>query len=154
MPTDEINEIQNDALNQDSASSVGDPYEIETGDLTEEMQDETGRVAIILANEKQYKKAYQGPTNKKCKAREGEIAVDEDGNFGMFRKQGNQLVWYSRMKELSDIIEKLEDLGVLKSATAFAANSNINNLFFDNSRKLVNLNPNRLYSIVSYSSSI
>ena len=145
MPTDEINEIQNDTLNQVSASSVGDPYEIETGDLTEEMQDETGRVAIILANEKQYKKAYQGPTNKKCKAREGEIAVDEDGNFGMFRKQGNQLVWYSRMKELSDIIEKLEDLGVLKSATAFAANSNINNLFFDNSKKLVNLNPNRLY---------
>ena len=135
----------NDALNNESASTVGDPYNAVSDEIIDEVQDETGRVAIVLANEKQYKKTYVGPINKKCVAREGEIAVDEEGNFGIFRKQGNKYVWQSRMKELDSIIQSLEDLGVLNSARAFAANSNINNLYFDNSKKLVNLNPNRLY---------
>lgn len=142
---DEINQITTEALNNTAASSVGDPYESVSEEVIDEAQDETGRVAIVVGNEKQYKTTYSGPSNKKCKAREGEIAVDDDGNFGMFRKQGDKLVWYSRMKELTEVIENLEDLGVLKNARAFAANANVNNLYFDNSKKIVNLNPNRLY---------
>ena len=139
---DEINTIENDALNGDSASAVGDPYQTISDEAT---KNKNGRILIIARNKKQSETSYTGPENKKCVAYEGEIAVDDDGNFGLYRKQGEKLVWQSRMKELAEIIENLEDLGILKNARAFAANANVNNLYFDNSKKLVNLNPNRLY---------
>lgn len=137
------------------ASTIGDPYPEVNEDVSENSTKELGRLAVVLANEKQYREDYNGPDNKKCAARVGEIAVDDDGNLGVFLKNGNtvgsKLTFFSQTKELNSIISKLEDMGILANARSFAANSNINNLMFDNSKKIVNLNPNRLYrSAIKY----
>lgn len=136
--------INNATSNTRVSSSVGVPYSEENSQIEETELKEKGRVILQLAVDEQYRDDYE-IESKRCIPHDRELAVDKEGNLGIWIRTEGQWKFESVTKRLSDIILQLEDLGVLQNARAFAANSSINNMMFDNERKQVVLNPDKLY---------
>lgn len=129
-----------------TASTVGDPYITQNEEIAQqEKTKQKARIALILADEKQYADDYENE-DKKLKARVGEIAITSEGFLGvMVENEDGRITFVSRSKEDHEILEQLEELGVLQSARAYASNAALNYILFDNERRIVNPNPDKLY---------
>lgn len=139
----------NDLSTKSSSSTIGVPYQEENEALEAEVVNEMGekgRIVITLAYTDQYNPEYGNPEYR-CVPHDGEIARDTEGNIGIWvkNKVSKQFDFISVTKDLKDIVSQLSEMGVLKNAQAFATNSVINNMMFDNERGIVNLNPDKIY---------
>lgn len=139
----------NDLSTNPSSSTIGVPYQEENEALEAEVVNEMGekgRIVITLAYTDQYNPDYGNPEYR-CIPHDGEIARDTEGNIGVWvkNKVSKQFEFISVTKDLKDIVSQLSEMGVLKNAQAFATNSVINNMMFDNERGIINLNPDKIY---------